>query len=374
MSASSPAPVSTPGTIVCPHLDVPHQPGMNLVWSASLELAWKRLMKQAGGPIELAGVAPDDPAARLVKILNESPIEEGMLPPEATVAWAGRADERGTRELRGEVERVFGPEEARRIGMPDAERVSVLGGIDLHPRFAVPFARRDRAISCDDKYALGFGLWRDDEEPFAVWEKRAAQVVVHFPRYTDEQLADLSDEEEDAAWNQLVIELRPLNSAFSLVVAATGRRETLRGTVEQCLSRLQDDDHAPNGRFTEKEGVCLPIVDIHCDAVFRELSSRRIANAGLRGCHLGELRQWIDFRLDEGGSSAVSSMRNPYGGALMSPRRWYYSASLNFVAVINRKMRMPFWASWFGNASAFVEGTEPEDSLRLRRFRGNQCS
>ncbi|WP_437797970.1 hypothetical protein [Sorangium sp. So ce693] len=151
MSVSSPAPVSTPGTIVCPQLDVPHQPGMNLVWSASLELAWKRLMKQAGGPIELAGVAPDDPAARLVRILKESPIEEGMLPSDATVAWAGRANERGSVELRREIERVFGPE-ARRADVPGDGRIAVVGGLDLHPRFAVPL--RSRATSCNSRCAF----------------------------------------------------------------------------------------------------------------------------------------------------------------------------------------------------------------------------
>ncbi|KYF61592.1 hypothetical protein BE11_12360 [Sorangium cellulosum] len=368
MPVSSPTPVVTPGTIVCPHLDVPHQPGMNLVWSASLELAWKRLMKQAGGPIELAGVAPDDPAARLVRILNESLIEEGMLLREATVAWAGRADERGAGELRREIERVFGPEEARRMDLPTDGRIAVVGGFRLRPRFAVPFARRDQAISYHDKYTQGFGLWRDDDEPLQTWQKRSEQVVVHFPRYTDEQLADLSDEEEDAAWNQFVIELRPDNSLFSVLVASIGRRTTLRGTLEHCLLRLQDDDQAQNSRFTEVEGVCLPLIDIHCDEIFGELSSGLIANASLQSYQLGELRQRIHFHLDEGGTSTVSSMRNPYGGALMSSRRWYYSSSINFVAVVERAMRLPVLACWIENTSAFVAGHEPEDSPRLKRL------
>lgn len=370
MSVRSPEPISTAGTIVCPHLDVPHQPGMNLVWSASLELAWKRLMKQAGGPIELAGVAPDDPAARLVKILNESPVDEGMLPPDATAAWAGRADERGARELRRESERVFGPA-ARPVDVPEDGRIAVVGGLNLHPRFAVPFARGSRSIVCDDdKFARSFGFWFDDDEPRELWERRAKQVVVHFPRYSDDELGDLSDEEEEAAWNDFVIELRlGQNADVSVVVASAGRRSTLRGTVEHALSFLRNDDHAPNARFTQKEGICMPVVDLHCEARFDELVGLPVTNAGLRSEQLGSLRERIHFRFDEGGPSTVSTLRNPYGGALTTSRRLYTCKSHFLVLTIVRPVREPIFAAWFANFNAFVEGPEPEDWRRLRAVR-----
>ncbi|KYF71324.1 hypothetical protein [Sorangium cellulosum] len=369
MPVSSSTPVVTPGTIVCPHLDVPHQPGMNLVWSAALELAWKRLMKQAGGPIELAGVAPDDPAARLVRILNESPIEEGMLPREATVAWAGRADERGAGELRREIERVFGPAEARRVDVPDVSRITVVGGLDLHPQFTVPFARRTRTLAYRDKYAQAFGMWFDKDEPSDVWQRRSAQVVVHFPRYADDELAQLSDEERDAAYDDLVVEFRPADAAISLLVANVSWVSTLRDTVAGVLSHLQDVDGAPNARFTKKEGICLPVIRIACEAIFDQLSHRPIANCALRGRYLGELQQRVIFQFDEGGASAPSMMRNPYGGALMSPRRWYHDAPFNLLVVVERNARSPIFACWFGNSNAFVEGPEPEESARLRRYR-----
>lgn len=85
---------------------------------------------------------------------------------------------------------------------------------------------------------------------------------------------------------------------------------------------------------------------------------------------MDEVRQRIHFRFDEGGMSAQSTMRNPFGGALMSPRRWYHEAPFNLLSVVERKARLPLFACWFANSKAFVDGPEPEDSLRLKRFKG----
>lgn len=255
------------------------------------------------------------------------------------------------------------------MDVPEDGRIAVVGGMNLHPRFAVPFARERESISCRDKYAQSFGIWFDEDEPREIWEQRAAQVVVHFPRYNDEELATLSDEEDDAAWNQLVIELLPVDALFSVVVAATGRRATLRDTVENALSRLQDDDGAPNARFTHEEGICLPAIDLHCEAKFGNLQGLPIVNAAVDEERLGEVWQRVHFRLDEGGSSNPSTMRNPFGGALMSPRRWYFNPSFNLVLVIGRRTRIPLLSCWFSNSEAFVAGSEPAIWRQVRRSR-----
>ncbi|WP_437963612.1 hypothetical protein WMF04_28240 [Sorangium sp. So ce260] len=322
---------------VCPHLDVEHRAGQNLVWSAALELGWRQLVEQAGGPIALAGVAPDAPAARLVRALNEGAAVDRAPPPGSVVAWAGRGDEPARSALARESEAVFGADGGAALfqGLADGERLAVAGGFAMAPRFAVPFPRRRRPMSFRAQRFACFGLWYDEDEPVERWEERAAQVVIHFPRIAEDRMAELSDEEHDAAYNVLVAELRLADSRYSLLVSTAGRAATLRGTIARTLSYLRDDDDAPNARLTRTECLCLPAVDLRCEASLGELLDQRIANEALRGRdRLGDVRHAIRFRLDGGSPDAISTMRNPFGSALMLPIRWYDSTLCALLSIM----------------------------------------
>jgi hypothetical protein len=332
---SSPDPSAETRTIVCPHLDIEQPPRTNLVWSAGLALGWRKLIERAGGPIELAGVDPEEPAAKLVRALNRSAADAGTL----------SLDLGGVCE--GSVETASG-------------RISVAGSLSLHPQFAVPFHRSTWPKTWHRRRFHNFGLWYDAQETIERWEQRGAQVIVHFPRWRADELDDLSEEENDAAYNQLVVELRPEGCTTSIIISAVAQGATLRDTLAHALSYLQDDDGAhPMARFTRQEGLIVPVIDLRCAMVAPDLRDCVIENAPLRGERLGDLRQTIRFTLDEGGPGLLSSPTNPYGPALTAPRRWYDWLLFFHLAVIDRRTRMPIFTALIENTDVFVEAPAP---------------
>lgn len=121
------------------------------------------------------------------------------------------------------------------------------------------------------------------------------------------------------------------------------------------------------------ECLCLPVVDIRCEASFRELLDQRIANEALRGRdRLGDLRHAIRFRLDGSSPDALSTMRNPFGSALMLPVRWYDSTLWALLSIIDRRTRAPLFAAWIEAPTVFVSAPEPSRRMAGRRGSGNQ--
>jgi hypothetical protein len=335
---------SEPAVVVCPHLDVEHRRGVNFVWAASLELGWKRLMQLAGGPIELEGLEEAEPAAKLVRALNQSPIAEGMLREDACVAWAGAATEHAVDGLRRDLRRLFG--EGRSADLPgslSANRISVLGGLSMHPRFATPLAQYPETGRFLGHHGRPFGLWWSESDPAELWSARSSQVVIHFPRYTDEEAEGLSPEEDDARCNECVIEILPADPEVSIIHAMLSRGATLRDTIDRALTRITTDDAHPNARFTTEERLWIPAIQLVCDATFSELAGRRIRSSSLKDAILGELGLSIHFRLE--GDETIPPTSPPTFG-LMRPIRSYDYDMPSLLMVVTRRARVPLFALW----------------------------
>jgi hypothetical protein len=336
LSSSAPRSDRPPSTVVCSHLDTDHQPGVNLVWAAAIDVAWKRLVQLADGPIRIAGAHSGDPVLRIMEELNASPIEAGALDPAWFVAEAGP---------------VTGGAHARDV---DPDGIVLRSDFAMTPRFVPPLARspwpsfyRGQKLQC-------FGVWWSPGEPEARWRERNAQAIVHFSRYTDEELAELSEAEVDAAYNQFVVELRTADPRLSVVVAAIPPDRTFRRTLDGALSHLQDHDAHPRARFTAEEGLSLPVIDVACASASLELAGRSIDNPPLRGRRFGPIEQAIRFHLDEGGAAAPLPSHSL---GLMSPRRRFGCVVSFLVAVVHRQRRLPIFALWVENTDVLVKAS-----------------
>jgi hypothetical protein len=334
---------SEPLVVVCPHLDVEHQRGVNFVWAASLELAWKRLMQLAGGPIEIEGLHEDEPAAKLVRALNQSPIDEN-LDADSLFSWAGPATEEAVASLRKDLASLLGHEFPAQLPRSHgADRISVWGGFSMAPRFNIPLARYPKSRTFLGHHGYSFGVWWNENDPAELWLARRSQLIVHFPRYTDEEADELSLEEVDAMNNYCVIELRPADSSVSIIYATLPRGVTLRNTIESALSMMTTDDTHPNAHFTTEEKLRIPAIKLACEATFSELSGQRITNLSLRDKVLGELGLSIRFHF-EGGEG--SSPTDPPSFGLMSPIRSYSFDTPSLLMVVTRQAHNPLFVLW----------------------------
>ncbi|WP_437987556.1 hypothetical protein [Sorangium sp. So ce117] len=338
---------------VCPHLDVEHRPGVSLVWTGVSAIAWQRLASLAGAPLEIAPAGTGEPAAPLAQAMRESLIDESTLDPAYWAAWAGPLAESSAEALQRESCRLFGVDWP--LGAPsgaDPDSIALWSGFAMHPRFDPPLARAPFPRSHHGVQVPCFGVWSSADEPESVWQSRATQALVHFPRYTDAELVGLSDEEIDAAYNQFVVELRAADPEVRIIVATLPAGPTLARTINRALSLLQEDDAHPRAHFSADEGLFMPVIDIACAARSSELAERVLESPSLGRVRLGPLEQVIRFRLDDGGAKAPSPSRS-FG--LMSPPRRFSCAMPFLVLVLARRSKLPVFAAWVENAEVLAK-------------------
>ncbi|WP_044965461.1 hypothetical protein [Sorangium cellulosum] len=338
---------------VCPHLDVEHRPGVSLVWTGVSAIAWQRLASLAGAPLEIAPAGTGEPAAPLAQAMRESLIDESTLDPAYWAAWAGPLAESSAEALQRESCRLFGVDWP--LGAPsgaDPDRIALWSGFAMHPRFDPPLARAPFPRSHHGVQVPCFGVWSSRDEPESVWQSRATQALVHFPRTTDAELVGLSDEEIDAAYNQFVVELRAAEPEVRIIVATLPAGSTLARTINRALSLLQEDDAHPRARFSADEGLFMPVIDIACAARSSELADRVLESPSLGRARLGPLDQVIRFRLDDGGAKAPSPSRS-FG--LMSPPRRFSCAMPFLVLVLAPRSKLPVFAAWVENAEVLAK-------------------
>ncbi|WP_438002998.1 hypothetical protein WME89_29205 [Sorangium sp. So ce321] len=347
---------------VCPHLDVEHRPGVSLVWAGVSAIAWQRLVQLAGAPLEIApagageAAGTGEAAAPLAQALGASPIDETTLDPAYWAAWAGPLAASSAGELQQESRRLFGVDWP--LGAPAGagpDRIALRSGFAMHPRFDPPLARAPFPRSHHGTQVPCFGVWCSPGEPEPVWHTRATQALIHFPRYTDDELDELSDEGIDAAYNQFVIELRAADPGVRVIVATLPAGSTLGRTIDRALSLLREDDAHPRARFSADEGLFMPVIDIACAARSSELADRLIESPSLGRARLGPLEQVIRFRLDDGGALAPSPSRS-FG--LMSPPRRFSCALPFLVLVLARRSKLPVFAAWVENVDVLAKAPE----------------
>ncbi|XXX72043.1 hypothetical protein WMF30_30795 [Sorangium sp. So ce134] len=342
---------------VCSHPDVEHRPGVSLVWAGVSAIAWQRLVHVAGAPLELAPERAGDAAALLAQAIGASAIDETSLDPAYWAAWAGPLAASSADALQQESRRLFGVDWP--LGAPAGagpDRIVLRSGFAMHPRFEPPLTRAPFPRSHHGAQVPCFGVWWSPDEPESVWQSRAVQALVHFPRYTDAELVDLSDEEIDAAYNQFVVELRAADPAVRVIVATLPSGATLARTIDRALSLLQEDDAHPRARFSADEGLFMPVIDVACAARSSELEGRVIESPSLGRVRLGPLEQVIRFRLDDGGAAGPSPSRS-FG--LMSPPRRFSCAMPFLVLVLARRSKVPVFAVWVENAEVLAKAPEP---------------
>jgi hypothetical protein len=311
-------------TRVTAHLRHPLEADGNLLWCATMQLAWDELETVFGTPPRLAEASPaaDGLAARL--------IGKDDLDPRSYVARAGRGRDRIVARIREDLQRVFGAAASPRLLPADVAPNDVLAYAYLwkHLPFELPLRAGAVPLRFQQRDVASFGMWPDAEDGDAQPRRQQVRVL----RYDGPQ--------------QFVVELRTKGEQDRLLVARGTPARTLHDTVAAVLRGAAKNDGEALG---DRDVFQMPKLDFDLTKRFSELIGRKFANEGFRDHVVQDAVQNVRFKLDENGailkSEAVISVT---GMDATEPRRMVCDGP--FLVLLARRGRaLPYFALWVGN-------------------------
>jgi hypothetical protein len=344
-----------------PSLDARHQVGRDLVWCASLDLAWQEMERLVGRPIVLRDA--DDAAAVIAGALGASSVRPEHLDPACYVASASRHTPAWLEWLDAELRRKFGSGLDRRLfpAEPQPDLFAAYAYLQRSWTFAVPFQRLRGWMSFGrtkvDSFSLGSRFDRSD-----LYERRAAQALVHHHRFLVDPDADADDDDDDddcSRSEEFVVELVTDRRDDRLVLAGAEPRGTLAETVGWAMERLRADAATdPRARLDREERLGVPCIDFDLCRSYHELYGRHFANAGFESQGFGEVCERVRFRLDEGGAKLVSE--SEFRGLSLPPRTVVFDEPFLMMA-LKHGAPAPFLALWIETPALLVKSVPPDE-------------
>ncbi|XXY50631.1 hypothetical protein WME91_05745 [Sorangium sp. So ce269] len=342
---------------IVPTLEVAHEPGRDLVWCATLDLAWRELSALLGGPVALRDTAPDEPAAAIVRALNRSPVTGAAVDPGACLALAGTHTEEWVRRVERHLRERFGVRLDTRLlaGAPRPGLFVAYAYLAKALTFPTPLMREHGRLAFRCQPVESFGLWESVTTPAELHAARTAEVLVHHHRFlpTDLFVEEFGREPgDDEPTEEFVVELMTEDRGDRLVVARCVPGPTLAATVAWATQKLRDDVEADPGAFlAARERFEVPCIDFDMTRRYDELYGRAIANLGFEDQAFGEIVERVRFRLDEGGALLTSEAR--LGGLSLPPRAMSCDGPF-LVMILRRGALTPTLALWIETADLLI--------------------
>ena len=379
------------GTDIAPHFDYPLRPGRNVVWCASLQLAWNAALEDLGAPLGLY------PSSDLIRRLNRGDVTARHVNPEHVVIGAGRRDQGVLRHIRGEIARKF----------PQIGELPLLGELQSLPgeayiMYALLKADLPFPTAFDDLPALRFYAngrpapgEEDDGEDVACFgieqaRGRRAEEQVHIIWHTFEPVFSDKSDEPGTIREWFVVELQTVSDRDRLILAKIPSAGTLWRAVEEVMVKLDTpnpigvplvdptdalkeqlrdptltelermllwrritDAASEVGRLRVIETLRIPVVNVHVTHDFEELRGRHADNQEI-DAPMVLASQRIAFRLDRTGASVESEAAD---AAVGMGDRWFTFDEPFLIMLIREGAMLPYFAMWVGNTESMAEGT-----------------
>lgn len=339
-------------TPLVPTLDAAHERGRDLVWCAALPLAWEALRAVLGGAVRLRNAPQPAGAAALVATLEAQRPASGAVDPAAFLASAGVDDAQWAERIERELHARFGADVDAPLLPAPAERGLLTAYAYLSKAWSLPTPLcrtygwfRFAGVACDS-----FGLW-DSDPPSPRFEARAAEIVVHHhrPIRDDEYAHEPTNDDPTEEW---VVELLPEDRSDRVLVARCIPGATLAATVAWVWGHAQ---RAPTDlerpALDRRERLEVPCLDFDLSSNLPEIRGALLEHAVEGADVLGEVRQRVRFRLDEGGARVTADAR--IGGLSLPPRILVCDGPF-LVLVQRRGAQLPTLAAWVATPALVV--------------------
>ena len=318
-----PAAVTFERTTFAVHTRVPIEPGKNVIWCATLQLAWDALADAVGGGrVELEPPA----SAEEVAELNRRTFPHADLDPASFVAAGGWVRDDVFDRIRKEMAAKFPSEPAP---APSGGPQDAVGFAYLAKDLAFEFPFEDLAepmrFAGGSRYVQAFGLESDAKG--AVAERALAQVVWYWPPH--------------GKASQGVIEIRLTSSEDRLILSRIAQPTTLEEGWRETAEILEKGAHQTFEPHNQE--FALPKIDF--DAVHEFAQFHGAAFSRVPGSRMQSVTQQIRFRLDRTGAilRSEAEMRLSMGGVDQTFDQPF------LLALVRKDAARPYLLLWLGN-------------------------
>lgn len=309
-------------TEVIPHLQQAIQPGQNLLWCSTLQLAWNELYDLAGGPITMEEEAP------LVALLNQRTATKSEIDPESYAALAGIVGQLDLTELETQAKHFDAQAVIAELQSLPAGSLTAYSYLFKQLPFEWAFTRFKTPLLFGEAQVAAFGVQqympgRDEDD-------RIAQQV------------SILDYQGDS---DFIVQLQTQSAQDRLILAKVKPAPTLEATLHAVLKRVQTA--APEA-LQKLESLTIPVIDFDRQKAYPELCNRKITSgsAEVKGRQFSLVTQRIRFKLDETGAQLESKTRFL---AAKPPRRLTFDAPF-LVVLVRQEADTPYFALWVDNA------------------------
>lgn len=274
-------------TVVVAGLRARIEPGRNVLWCNTFQLAWNELCEHFGEDVTLEGGPPIVTA--LVTALNEKLSTKDDIDRASYVALAGPVADGILDKVKKALHDRFGGLASPRL-VPKPEGLAptdivAYAYLFKNLRFAIPYENSHR-IRFTGKPVRAFGI----EEHGRKTARMGRQVVIH----------------DYVASNDFVIELRTRSRGDRLVLAKVKPAETLHETVRAVLERV---GVGRPEKMVKRDILKIPKLNFNVTRRYDELIDLDLTNPKGMGYFIRDALQNLRFRLDEKGAVLKSEAR-----------------------------------------------------------------
>ena len=324
-SGGNPMNSASEQTLITPLLNQPLEKGKNLLYCATLQLAWDELRAAAGEPIRFEDEPP------LAAELNRLNAADAKLDRKSCLSVAGIVNDALLAKIAKEFPPQFSAQAVADIAsLPKGSLVAYAYLEKILP-FQWAFTRFETPLQFDATDVASFGITQYfSKSPTA--KKMAAQVNIL----------------DYVTRDDFMIELQTTSKSDRLFLAKIAPDQTLQATVTQALQRIAK---AKPTRMRNLETLVIPVMDVDLLKNYPELCGRKIVSvSALNGKQFNMAAQQIRFKLDETGALLESTV---FAASALSQREFIFDKP--FLLLLTRKnAKMPYLALWVENSAFMV--------------------
>lgn len=319
-------------TTVTGNLREPHARGKNLIWCASLQLAWDAAAEPFGGKLPLDG------APALGQALDDHLVTPHDLDPTSYIALGGFRRDGILEKIPAAVAEKFGPGHHPSLTLPREGHPDDLLAYALllkNLAFAEPFVYEPRPwLRFNDQTIVeSFTFDRFDAR-----REEAQRRQVTLWRY-----------EED---RDCIVELKTTALADRLILARVTPENTLANTVAMVMNALQ----AKPLPADPNDLLQVPCCALNLLRDYRELTGRKVQaksrdpRNARQTFTIASVQQSVEFRLNANGAELTSESAVAICGAGAPPRnRYLYFNHPFLLLLVRRGCKIPYLALWIDN-------------------------
>lgn len=329
-------------TIIVPTLDTPADPGKNVIWCSSFQLAWNEMRDVLGGePLQILG--DEEITARL----NKAPQSSADLEKESYFIAAGPVRNGIVEKIDSELQSRFStahPPEFE-LDLQDPNGVLAYAYLTANVRFEVPFRENKDEFIFEDSRGentpvKSFGVW---EAYLPRYERMARQIRVLYAKGSDPNHPSYD-------LTEFALDLSKDTEPYQIVLAIIEPGPTLAETLEVLKQRIADYDRSnseyeDSHTFSDVDQLIVPEMFWRIAHRFQELEGKPFVSKKLIG-PVQLAAQVIEFKLDRNGAILESHAAFAVGAI---PR--YFHFNKPFLLYMRKRDREnPFFVMWVDNA------------------------